>query len=517
MKKMAKLITLLFMALAFCFVSCEPGVTPGKNPVENPGKDPAENSDKDPSEKPDGDSGNKTDDNQHGDPDAEDYPTTVTTPDGRLTVTYDPDGKGLLLTVRRLESDIGNYNNHEIIEHTTGIGIELMEYESWTEPQEPGTEKVVCFPFVEKNKKYKFELINNIDKWETSSVEYVSPLTAINVEDCFDFSKYEGARFITDGTSYNFKINKDIRDTFKDNIDSAFITVQFRSGDVNWKDTSVSWGYNAGIKNKESYESFEDLLDYQDLADLNLPAIYKLRRRPIWHINGTVLFTIENNDCLFYLASVLEPESGEEFSSPYYIDPANPVIEDSRFVGDWVTYLGGNFQTAFSAKKDATGMFYMAPGLPEPMKYKVYDNKFIFLLDNPNGGDFDEEPILNYRFKDDNTLEISRLEYPEYWNTIYRKGYEPKLPELKFSINFIGSSDVRVSYTVSDNGIILLSASEGFTSYQWKLGSIVLGSTKEIEINPDDYSDLDFFTISLVARKGSVTYSKQIDITKNIE
>lgn len=421
MKKMAKVITFLITALAFCFISCEPsvsepGVTSGKNSVENPGKDsdenpgkePAENPDKDPSEKPDGASGNITDGNQPGDPDTEDYTTSVTTSDGRLTVTYDPEGKGLLLTVRRLESDIGNYANHKIIEHTTGIGIELLY---WKEPlQEPGTEKVVCFPFVEKNKKYKFELINQIDKWETSSVEYVSPLTAINVEDCFDFSKYEGARFVSDGTSYKFMFYKDIRDTFKDNdnIDSAFIKVGFLSGDVKWKDTSWIWGYNVNIKNKESYESFEDLLDYQDISDLYFPAKYKLSRRPIWYVSGDVCFTIENNDCLFYLASVLQPESGEEFSSPYYIDPANPVIEDSRFVGDWVYYTGWNFQTAFSAKKDATGMFLIeSDEPPEPMKYKVYDKKFLILLDNPEAFN-NIEPIFNfnYRFKDDNTLEF---------------------------------------------------------------------------------------------------------------
>ena len=291
MKKMAKVITFLITALAFCFISCEPsvsepGVTQGKNSVENPGKDsdenpgkePAENPDKDPSEKPDGASGNITDGNQPGDPDTEDYTTSVTTSDGRLTVTYDPEGKGLLLTVRRLESDIGNYANHKIIEHTTGIGIELLY---WKEPlQEPGTEKVVCFPFVEKNKKYKFELINQIDKWETSSVEYVSPLTAINVEECFDFSKYEGARFVSDGTSYKFMLNKDIRDTFKDNniIDLAFIKVGFLSGDVKWKDTSWIWGYEAYIKNNESCMSFEDLLDYQDISDLSKYAKYKLAK-----------------------------------------------------------------------------------------------------------------------------------------------------------------------------------------------------------------------------------------------
>lgn len=275
---------------------------------------------------------------------------SLTSDEGRLTVSYIDGEEGVELTVRalRFESNF-NYTSCEVNESTTGLSVVFgqKEYGGYFTPQlfpsSSSSETTVKFPFVKKGELYQFTLTygtKNIPE-HTETVSFISTSTGdYSLSDYLDVETLKKVVIECQSDNYTAKFSNKGKTFFNNksknfaNLKKAWGTVDVISGsvagtnnvsvasfDMALKSVSVTHDISSGLVSTdgidvvgwiESYAGDGDKTGEEKVSDLAL--------NPTWYCEGSLSFMLPDSDYtnIYTLGGLFKPESGKEAKSNLY-------------------------------------------------------------------------------------------------------------------------------------------------------------------------------------------------------
>ncbi len=268
------------------------------------------------------------------------WDSTLTSTEGRLTVSYMEDEEGVELTVRALpfEKDFPAESSCYVTESTTGLSIFLGDKapDTYSSPQESlsssNRETKVKFPFVEKDKVYQFTL-----NYGTAKVaEHIETVSFISSSKRYELSDYiynvdllKKAEIECNSKDYTAQFSAKGRTFFKnketnfDNVSKAWGSIDVISGAVAGENNVTIGSLNMYLKSTSYSYDFSKLFAQDDPYDIEGylgDDCVDLAANPTWYCEGNVKFIINSTTYpyVYTLGGLFKPESGKEAKSYLY-------------------------------------------------------------------------------------------------------------------------------------------------------------------------------------------------------
>lgn len=295
------------------------------------------------------------------------WDSSLTSDEGRLTVSYIDDEDYIEVTVRALtyETTYPQEKTCYVTESTTGLSILLGDneysYYNYSSPQKnissSNRETKVKFPFVEKDKVYQFTLNYGTEKVaeHTETVTFISSITGEDLSEYFDVDALKGIDIKCSSTDYTADFSMKGKRFFGNKI-NEFKFVSKAWGSIDVISGAVDGENNVTIKTlsmrdlkKSNYYSndFSELFAQDDPYDIEVylgDDCVDLAANPTWYCEGNVKFIINSTTYpnVYTLGGLFKPESGKEAKSYYYGKKASASITvtmgDSPYSDIDVTY-----------------------------------------------------------------------------------------------------------------------------------------------------------------------------------